>query len=469
MVTNQFYNRKEELKELKNASTDIAIGRAIVLYGRRRVGKTELVREFLKRENGKGLYLYVDVLEKKRVLESFAVDIKEQLGETISFNEWNDFFNYIYEKSAKEPFIVAIDEFQRFLETAPEFITGLQRQWDEQLKGCKLLLLLVGSSMGMIDRITRSAAAPLYGRVSRNKIRPFRYSGAREMLSQLSEEEKARFYAVFGGTPHYLGMASKFSDVKKAISELILKRNSALSEEPKNLMEYENFRTHARYNSIIQAIAAGKDNMKEISDYTGVKDTTLPAYLHRLRDLLDLVDVNNPILGKAKKGKHTLTDNFFRFWYRFIFPNQSAINLGNINLVEKQVDENLEAFVGKAFEGIIKELFIEYQNRKIKGHTISFDQIGSWWDRNGNEIDILALNSREKVLIACEVKWSREKTDISTLNTLLNRTKLLNFSGRIVPAIFSRGGFTAECQKEMERLNGLAIDINDLKELFDKA
>lgn len=468
MVTNQFYNRKEELKELKNASSGIATGRAIVLYGRRRVGKTELVREFLKRESEKGLYLYVDVLEKKRVLESFAVDIKEQLGETISFNEWNDFFNYIHEKSAEEPFVVAIDEFQRFLETAPEFITGLQRQWDERLKGCKLLLLLVGSSIGTIDRITRSAAAPLYGRVSRNKIRPFRYSGAREMLSPLSEEEKARFYAVFGGTPHYLGMASKFTNVKEAISELILKRNSALSEEPKNLMEYENFRTHARYNSVIQAIAAGKDNLKEISDYTGVKDTTLPAYLQRLRDLLDLVDVNNPILGKAKKGKHTITDNFFRFWYRFIFPNQSAINLGNISLVEKQVDENLEAFVGKAFEGIIKELFIEYQNRKIKGHTISFDQIGSWWDRNGNEIDILALNSKEKTLIVCEVKWSREKTDISTLNTLLNRTKLLNFSGKIVPAIFSRGGFTAECLKEIERLNGLAIDLKELGKLFDE-
>src|SRR3989344_7244701 len=246
MATNQFYNRREELKELKNASRDLAAGRAIVLYGRRRVGKTELVREFLKKESGNGLYLYVDVLEKKRVLESFAIDIKEQLGETISFNEWNDFFDYIHEKSTKKPFIVAIDEFQRFLETAPEFITGLQRQWDERLKECKLLLLLVGSSIGMINRITRSAAAPLFGRVSRSKIRPFRYSGAREMLTQLSEEEKARFYAVFGGTPYYLGMASKFTNVKEAIFELVLKKNSALSEEPKNLMEYENFRTHAR-------------------------------------------------------------------------------------------------------------------------------------------------------------------------------------------------------------------------------
>ena len=111
-----FYNRKEELNELKNAYSSIAKGRTIVLYGRRRVGKTELVREFLKRAGGKGgLYLYVDVLEKKQVLESFATDIKEQLGETVSFNEWADFFDYAYEKSIKEPFILTIDEFQRFL------------------------------------------------------------------------------------------------------------------------------------------------------------------------------------------------------------------------------------------------------------------------------------------------------------------------------------------------------------------
>ena len=464
-----FYNRKEELDELKNAYSSIAKGRAIVLYGRRRVGKTELVREFLKRAGGnRGLYLYVDVLEKKQVLESFATDIKEQLGETVSFNEWTDFFDYAYEKSIKEPFIITIDEFQRFLETAPEFITGLQRQWDERFKDSRLMLLLVGSSIGMIDKITRSQAAPLYGRVSRSKISPFRYEGAREMLSALKEEDKIRFYAVFGGTPYYLGMANQFANITDAIRELILKRNSVLSEEPKNLMEYENFRTHARYNSIMQAIAARKDNLKEISDYTGIKDTTLPAYLHRLRDLLDIVDVNNPVLGKTKMGKHAITDNFFRFWHRFIFPNQSALNLDNTKQVEQQIKENIEAFVGKAFEGVVKELFIAYQNRKIQGHNISFDQLGPWWDRSGNEIDIIALNSKDKTLIACEVKWSKEKTDISILNTLLNRTKLLNFSGRIVPTIVSRSGFTPECLKELERIKGIAIDIDGLGKLFDE-
>lgn len=464
-----FYNRKEELEELNRAYSGISKGAAIVLYGRRRVGKTELVRELLRKGGKKGLYLYVDVLEKKQVLESFAADIREQLGETEKFSEWSDFFGYIYKKGETGPFIVAIDEFQRFRETAPEFITGLQRQWDERLKSCKLILLLVGSSIGMIDRITRSSAAPLYGRVSRSKISPFRYSGAREMLKELKEEDKIRFYSVFGGTPYYLGMAKKFQNVHTAIAELVLARNSILAEEPKNLMEYENFRTHARYNSVLQAIAAGKDNLKEISDYTGIRNTTLPAYLTRMKELLDLVDISNPVLGKAKFGKQAITDNFFRFWYKFVFPNQSAINLGNAKLVEQQIKENLETFVGKAFEGVVKELLIAYQNRKINGHTVSFDQLGSWWDRNGNEIDIIALNSREKTMIACEVKWANEKTDIGVLNTLLSRTRMLNFAGKITPMLVSRAGFTEGCMKEMERINGIAIDLQELGGLFEKA
>src|SRR3989338_1585792 len=156
----QFYNRKEEMEELKRAYSGITKGAAIVLYGRRRDGKTELVRKFLRKDSKKGLYLYVDVLEKKQVLESFATDIREQLGETVGFSEWSDFFDYLHKKAEERPFIVAIDEFQRFRETAPEFITGLQRQWDERLKSCKLMLLLVGSSIGMIDRITRSSVAP---------------------------------------------------------------------------------------------------------------------------------------------------------------------------------------------------------------------------------------------------------------------------------------------------------------------
>lgn len=440
-----------------------------MLYGRRRVGKTELTREFMKRTEGNAIYLYVDILEKRRMLESFSTGIAEQLGEKVQFNDWKEFFDYICEKSSKEKLVLAIDEFQRFLTISPDFITGLQRQWDERLRKCKLLMLLVGSSIGMIDKITRSSAAPLYGRVARRKIRPFGYAGARELLTSLKEEEKIKAYSVFGGTPYYLSMARRFTDINEAISHLVLAKNGILAEEPKNLMEYENFRTHASYNSIIQAIAAGKDNLKEISDFTGISSTTVPAYLHRMRDLLDLVDLNNPLLGKAKIGKYEITDNFFRFWYKFILPNQNTINLGNLGLVEKGIKENLDAFIGRTFEGVVKQLLIAYQNRKIKECLISFDQLGAWWDRSGNEIDLLALNSNEKTLIACEVKWSKEKTDSSVLRTLLNRTSMLRFSGKIIPMIVSRSGFTEGCLRELEGIHGISIDINELGELFDKA
>lgn len=465
----KFYNRRKELAMLEGFHSSLEEGNAVVLFGRRRVGKTELVKEFLNRTEGRKLYIYVDLLRKKLLLESFSNDISKQIGETRSFQEWEDFFDFVAEASSKKRFVLVIDEFQRFLVMAPEFITKLQRQWDERLKKTHLLLLLVGSSIGMIEKLTNSPVAPLYGRVSRQKIGPFGYLGFREMFKEFSEEEKVRFYAVFGGTPYYLGYARQHADLKTAIRELFLRKTGKFLEEPKNLMEYEKFRTHANYNSILEAIAKGKSNLKEMSDYSGIQMTTLPAYLNRLKELLDLVDKRNPVMGKTKLGRYTITDNFFRFWYRFIFPNQGALNLDNIAIVEEEIGKSLESYIGKVFEGIAEELLITHQNKAIKGKRINFNTIGSWWDRSGNEIDIVALNTKEKSILACEVKWKKEKTGIEVLRELLRKVKMLGFSGSITPVLISKNGFTDECLDEAMRINALTIDIEEMKSLFDNA
>ena len=344
-----FYDRAEELKLLNDEFASLHAGKMFVVYGRRRVGKTELINQFTKQLTKNKLYFYVDLVEKQGILDALSKAVQEQLGETRRFADFGDFLNLIYEKS-NNSFVLVIDEFQRFLEVAPEFITGLQNYWDQKLKNKKVLLILVGSSIGMIQKITNSKAGALYGRATKIKISPFRYSDFRQMFNELSEEEKIITFAVFGGTPYYLEKVKRTEgDIHKKIHDLLLKKGAELFEEPKSLLEYENVRIHAKYNSILQATSAGKENIKEIQDFTGIDANTMPAYIKKLDELLDLLGKKDPVLGKERLGRYKLKDNFFSFWYRFIFPNQTALNIENVIIVSEEIRDNLNAFVGRVF------------------------------------------------------------------------------------------------------------------------
>ena len=365
MENRTFYDRKQELNLLKEEFANLQSGKMFVVYGRRRVGKTELIRQFIGSIPKNKMYFYVDLVEKQGILDSLSKTVQEQLGETRKFADFNDFLDFIALKS-DNGFVFVIDEFQRFLEISPQFITQLQNCWDQRLKDKKIMLILVGSSIGMIQKITGSKAGALYGRATRIKISPFKYGEFRLMFKELSEEERIVTYSVFGGTPYYLEKVKKIDgDIHKRIFELLLKKSAELFEEPKNLLEYENVRVHAKYNSILQAASAGKENVKEMQDFTGIDANTLPAYIKRLDELLELLGRKDPVLGKERLGKYGLKDNFFSFWYKFIFPNQTALNLGNSKIVEDNIKENLNAYVGRVFEGICKEVLVSYLKRSM--------------------------------------------------------------------------------------------------------
>ncbi len=412
-------------------------------------------------------YFYVDLSGKQELLNSLAAAVLEQLGETIKFASFDDFFDYLAEKSA-EKFLLVIDEFQRFLDVAPEFITKLQHRWDSILRHKKIMIIVVGSSIGMMKKITESRAGALYGRAIKIKISPFRYVDFRLMFKDLDETEKIVRYAVFGGTPYYLEKTKKYKNTLDAISELILKKGGILAEEPKNLLEYENVRVHAKYNSILHSIASGKEILKEIQDFTKMSPTTMPAYIQRLDDLLDLVGKKDPLLGKERLGRYAIRDYFFRFWYKFIFPHQTAINLGNDQLVFKMIEENLNSYVGRIFEDVVRELLILNLNQKIKGIEINFEDIGSWWDRHGHEIDIVAYNQKEKKILVGEVKWTNKVSDTDVLDTLLERAKLLPFAGKYQYLIVSKNGFTDHCLAKMNSLGVLHLNLKEMTALFNE-
>ena len=468
-MTPEFYDRVNELSLLRERYKSLQEGQLLALYGRRRVGKTELVKVFMESIPVKNkFYFYVDLSGKQELLNSLAAAVQEQLGETLRFGSFDDFFDFIKEKSP-EKFLLVIDEFQRFLDVAPEFITKLQNQWDSVLKNQKLMVIIVGSSIGMMQKITESRAGALYGRAKKIKISPFRYVDFRLMFKNFSEKEKIERYAVFGGTPYYLEKTRKIEKTTNAISELLLKKGGDLVEEPKTLMEYENVRVHATYNSLIHSIASGKEVLKEIQDFTGLSLTTIPAYLKRLDELLDLVGKHDPLLGKERLGRYTIRDNFFKFWYKFIFPHQTALNLGNDKIVLAQIEEGLNSYVGRIFEDIVRELLVLYLNKKIKGVEINFENIGSWWDRNSNEIDVVAYNNKERTILVGEVKWTTKPVDVDVFYTLQDRAKLLPFAGKYQYLIVSKNGFTPKCLEKMNAVGVLHLDLDEITKLVDQA
>ena len=467
MTNKEFYNRKHELSILRDKYSNLKSGNITVIYGRRRVGKTELIKQFIKSIPNK-LYFYVDLIEKQGILDSLSSSIQEQLRETVRFNDFNNFLSYIESKTKKEAFVLVMDEFQRFLDVAPHFITQLQNYWDSKLKNEKIMIILVGSSIGMIEKITNSKTGALYGRATRIKISPLKYNNFRLMFKDLSEEEKILIYSVFGGTPYYLEkVKASEGDIYTRISSLTIKAGAELMEEPKNLMEYENVRIHAKYNAILQATSSGKETIKEIGDFTGIKPNIIPAYINKLDELLDLLARNDPVLGKERLRRYRIKDNFFRFWYKFIFANQTSLNLGNTKFVLGIIKENLNSYAGKIFEDIVKELLILYLNKKMKNVNIDFENIGSWWDRSGNEIDIVAYNHKTKKIIVGEVKWTSHPMDVDVVENLLIKSKLINFNGEYHFLFVSKNGFTEKCKKRMNELNALFLDLNDISNLFE--
>jgi AAA+ ATPase superfamily predicted ATPase len=464
----EFYDREPELALLREKYEKLKSGELLAIYGRRRVGKTELIKEFMKKVETKKFYFYVDLSGRQELLDSLSNAVQSQLNETVHFGDFDSFFAFIAKKAqGAAGFLLVIDEFQRFLGIAPEFITKLQQWWDSELRNQKIMAILVGSSIGMMQKITESRAGALYGRATKLKISPFRYTDFRMMFRGLGEEEKITRYAVFGGTPYYLEKIKGIPSTIQAISEVVLRKGGALAEEPKNLLEYENVRIHAKYNSILHALASGKEMIKDVQDFTKISSNTIPAYIRRLDELLDLVGMKNPVLGKERLGRYMIRDNFFRFWYRFIFPNQTALNLGNIKLVSSLLEENLNSYVARVFESVVRELLVLYLNKKIKGVEISFEDIGGWWDRNSNEIDVVAYNNKEKKILVGEVKWTNKPMDVEVLYELLKKAKMINFSGTYQYLLVSKSGFTEQCKTKIKELGILHLDIGEIEKLFD--
>ncbi|MBS7648766.1 MAG: ATP-binding protein [Candidatus Bathyarchaeia archaeon] len=454
----QFINRRDEMQALKSL---LARGKAaiVLLYGRRRIGKTRLIQEFMK--DKRGLYFYVPNAEEKTILAEFSRTVEGEFFKGFRFSDFASFLEYLAEK-CKSNNIIAVDEFQR-LTNINGAISMLQKYWDERLSKGRCLLILSGSSIGAIRRVALSGDAPLYGRRTLTlKIEPLKYLDLFEWFRNYSPEELVSIYACFGGTPAYLEHVDENLSVEENIIEKILSKRSPLHDEPEMLL-MEEIRTPQRYMDMLSAIAQGKNTISEIADTVGLNRENATTYLKTL-EILDLIERVTPATDpEAKRGLYRIRDPFFSFWFGFVRPNKRQLELGLERNVWQNIKEEFNAYLGRIFEDICAEILSEMAKKNLLPLQVS--KIGKWWWRE-TEIDLVGLGGGKA--LAVEAKWTKlnyqeAKKLLSQLNI---KAKQIHNVEECILGIMAK---KIEDKEKIKDEGFIALDLQDIAELRNKS
>mgnify|MGYP005606359877 FL=1 len=453
-----FIGREKELKALNNLYTSDKFEFAVI-YGRRRVGKTALINEFIG--DKKSIYFMGVESNAKQNLENFSKSIIEYNSGIVadtSFQSFQSALEYVFELSRNERIILVIDEYPYVARSSKSLASTLQMLIDKYKDTSKVMLILCGSSMSYMEDNVLAYKAPLYGRrTAQMKILPFDFEETCRYFKNFSSEDKALIYGIVGGTPQYLLQMNDKQSIEDNIKNTYLNPVSFLFEEPTNLLKQE-VREPAIYTAIITAIATGASRMSEIATKVGEDTNVCTSYIKNLMNL-GIVQKETPYGEKnSRKTIYYIEDNMFRFWYRFVLDNNSVIMRGATDRVYKRIEPYLSDYMGKVFEDICTQyLWKQLLNEKC---PIEFNSLGRWWgndpkEKKQTEIDIMGEQDKDTALFG-ECKWTNEKVDLSVLETLVKRSKLFSYTN-VHYYLFSKTGFTKGCIDRAEELGNVSL------------
>lgn len=451
-----FIGRQKELDALSKLYKSNKFEFA-VLYGRRRVGKTALINEFI--DDKKAIYFMGVESNAKQNLENFSKSIMEYasgIEAEMSFPSFQAALEYVFKLSEKERMILAIDEYPYVARSSKSLASTLQLLIDKYKDTSKLMLILCGSSY-MEDQVL-TYKSPLYGRrTDQIKLLPFDFEETCQYFKNFSNEDKALIYGVVGGTPQYLLQMSDQLSVEDNIKNTYLNPMSFLYEEPTNLLKQE-VREPAIYTAIITAIATGSSRMSEISSKVGENTNVCAMYIKNLISL-GIVQKETPYGEKAsRKSIYSIEDNMFRFWYRFVLDNNSIIARGAADLVYKRIQPQLSDYMGKVFEEICKQYL--WKQLLFGNCPVEFTSLGRWWgndpkEKTQAEIDIMGEQDKNTALFA-ECKWTNEKIDLGILEMLVKRSNLFSYKTKHY-YLFSKSGFTKGCVDKANEMGNITL------------
>ena len=444
-----FVDREQEMETLQSEYEKDGSA-LVVLYGRRRVGKTTLISEFIKDKNALFFLASEESEAQNRSLlkEKVAEFINSDLLRSAEVKSWDVLFQSIMDTPFESKPVIVLDEFQYLGKANPAFPSIFQRIWEEILKDKSVMVILCGSLISMMESQTLAYGSPLYGRRTaqiRLKQIPFAYY--HEFFPGKSHRELIEMYAVTGGVPKYIELFSESGDIYSAIRKCVLNRSGYLYDEPHFLLQQEVTEVGS-YFSIMRAIAAGNSKLSAISAVLEIKATSLTKYLKTLIDL-DILEREVPITEenpeRSKKGLYKIKDNYLRFWFAFVYPNMSFIESGHseivMNKIKKSLVRNHIAFV---YEDVCKERMWEL-NAEDRW-PFNFTKLGRYWDAR-TEIDIAAIDPEGKNLILGECKYWQEPVDVDVLRNLEAKTDAVDWernNRKVWYVLFSVSGFTDE-------------------------
>lgn len=450
----KFVNRESEISFL-NEKWNKGEAQLIVIYGKRRVGKTELSIQFAR--DKPHIYFLCERVSVRKQLQKFTRAageyFKDEFLPADGFDDWETVFKYIANKNKK--IVVIIDEFPYLAETDKAIPSTFQKAWDLYLKNSKVYLILLGSSISMMEKTVLFHKAPLYGRrTGQLLIQPFHFKEVMKMFPDKEFEEILSIYSIVGGIPLYL---NKFCGRKwiDAVKEEILKKGQPLYEEVEFLLR-EELREPRNYFVILEALSLGKRKLSEIINETGFDKGTVSRYiaiLDSLRITEKEISITEKIPEKSRKSIYKIGDNFFNFWFRFIFRNHSLLEEARIPEVMAQVEKEMPVLLAKNYEKIAGEIFSKaVADRKI---PLRFESYGRWWDRN-EEIDLIATNSKTNEILFGEVKWSNKPAGTDIYEGLKRKAQRVEWGKKNRKeyfALFSKSGFTKAVKEKAKKEN----------------
>lgn len=419
----------------------------VVIYGRRRVGKTALINQLIG--DKRAIYFMGVESNAKQNLENFSQNIMEYgvgLHAETSFLSFQAALEYVFKLAERERLILVMDEYPYAARASKSLASTLQLLIDKYKDNSKLMLILCGSSMSYMEDHVLAYKAPLYGRrTAQMKIMPFGFEDSCRCFRHFSDEDKALVYGIVGGTPQYLLQMNDRLSIAENIKNTFLNPTSALFEEPESLLKQE-VREPALYNAVIAAIAKGASRMSEISTKVGEDTNVCASYLKNLL-ALGLVQKESPYGEKAsRKSVYAIDDNMFRFWYRFVPENYSVIARGAADLAYRRIEPHLSDYMGKVFEEICRQYLWKLL---LNGESpVEFTDLGRWWgtdpiEKKQTEIDIMGEQDRNTALYG-ECKWTNEKVDRGILERLDKRSRLFRHR-KTALYLFAKAGFTKGC------------------------
>ncbi|HBY21588.1 MAG: ATPase [Clostridiales bacterium GWE2_32_10] len=462
-----FIGREKELSKLGELYEQDKF-QMVVIYGRRRVGKTTLISEFCK--DKEHIFFSAEIMNEKLNLKKFTKSVTSyfKVDYIKEFSDFEDGCKFLYSQAKDERVVLVMDEFPYLINSNKTIASILQNMIDHNFKNSKLFLILCGSSISFMEKEVLGYNSPLYGRRTyQMEIKPFSIYEVQSMFKDYTKDDIVKLYSIVGGTPHYLNQLDPNKSLDENIKSYVLDYGSYLYTEPIDLLRQE-LREVAVYNSILTAIANGASKLNEIATTIGEKTDKTANYIKTLIELR-LLDKVIPITEKSnsKKAIYVLKDNLFKFYYKYIINNKELLEQGEVDVVYKNLDEDISVYIGHIFEDICVE-YLRKANIK-RELPFLFEKIGKWWGNNKirmrqEEIDITALDNDN--IMFCECKWRNEKMKLKVLNELKEKVECIDIEGKkVYYYLFSKSGFEESLILMSENDNN-NIKLINLEKIF---